>query len=663
MNKTWRYLREHPWQRRMLTVSLTLGLSMLAIVIAYPYWETHVLVRDLGSRDPEVRERAIRRGAKWAQESTRTARALEGALDDGDDLRFFAAATALNIAGLFNTPARDPLHIDRARAIELSSDEPETRELILAEIVAAGRDNRYVRRALASVVKDADAGIRARSALLAAMLADDASLAGLLCDDDPSVRAAAALDAGIAGRGALAGPIEKALADADSRVVSAAAFALASLDPGKHSEKICKLLAGTPDEALRDRLLHVAARLGDEATREAVRALVGRSAGQDGHPPAMAILAAGKLKLSEAAGKIRAVLAAATEKPGSVSPQQLRAAVTAADMLGLPVHKEVNAICRKWWGPRWHLMLISAARLLGRQAADLPADSQDLADCRRTLLQAAIYPASAKVRTATASAPAPTPVPSAAAAVAHWLLAPSAKTFEVTTKPGRITELAADRGSAAALIVMDAARADTTLAGDYIAWHLARSGRPEAFELGLKMLPALDGPPLLRVYNENLRGAGAMLLALSARTPQQKRAAVERITLRLEGGRLGGEDSPVLAGTYRCALLVLGRKDLAQTVREQRDTGGYPLRTAVTALCAAGEAEVLQWLLLNTKIPSEDLAYFLVYKGLGEVVAGCAPQLPTVDPAADEHVRLWQARILQDYYAIRRTAIRLGPAR
>lgn len=663
MSKTWTYLRQHPWQRRMLTVSLTLGLSMLAIVIAYPYWENHVLVRDLGSRDPEVRERAIRRGARWAQESTRTARALEGALDDGDDLRFFAAATALNIASLFNTPARDPLHIDRARAIELSSNDPETRELLLAELIASGRDNRYVRRALASAVKDANAAVRARSALLAAMLADDASLAGLLSDKDAGVRAAAALDAGIAGRGALAGAIETTLAHTDAEAASAAAFALASLDAGKYSARICALLAGTPDEALRNRLLHVAARLGDEAARDAVRILLARPRNEKTHPPAMAVLAAGKLKITEAAGKIRAVLAAATEKPGSVSPQQLHAAVAAADMLHLPVHKEVNVICRKWWGPRWHLMLISAVRLLGRQAAALPAGSQDLADCRRTLLQAAIYPASAKVRTATAPAPAPTPVPSAAAAVAHWLLAPSATTFEVTTKPSRITEFAADRGSAAALIVMDAARADTTLAGDYIAWHLARSGRPEAFELGLKMLPPPDAPLLLRAYNENLRGAGAMLLALSARTPQQQRAAIERITARLEGGRLGGEDSPVLAGTYRCALLILGRRDLAQTVRKQRDTGGYPLRSAVTALCSAGETEVLHWLLLNTKIPSEDLAYFLVYKGLGEVLAGCAPQLPTVDPAADEHVRFWQARILQDYYAIHRTTIRLGPAR
>jgi hypothetical protein len=677
MNETLTYLHRHPWQRRFLTVGLAMVLGLLAAIIVYPHWRDYILLRELGSRNPQVRYKAIEQAAAAVKKSPRTADRLVAALDTDDDVQFFAIVRALNAAGLFATPDRNPIYIDRAQAIELEGiKDAQTRRLLLAQFIRSRRDNRYVRRAMRLAARDNEVEIRTRSALLAAMLGDDAVLRALLSDKAPPVRAAAALDAGIARRGALAKSIASLLNDSEMVAASSAAFALARLNPQKYSQQICKLLLATADRTLRDRLLHVATVLNNDEARSALRATFQQARTNKKFPAPMAMLAAGKLRLAEAAKDVRAVLAAATQDPKDVSILQVHAALEAAAALEVPVRKEANAICRTWWGSRGSLMLISAARLLGAQAVMNHGQNRDaptLQECKRTLMQAARYSSPMRPGPATAPAATLTPVPSAAAAVACWTIAPSAKTFQVTDKTDELRQPSPHPDSAGAFVVMDAARADTTLAGDYIAWHLWRTGRPEAFELGLKMLPPLDAPQPLRVHNENLRGTGAMLLALSAHTARQKRTVTERITSRLVGGRLGGEDSYILAGTYRCALLALssnleaqgqaGRKDLVRSVRQQRDSGGHPLRTAITALCAAGETEVLEWLLVNTQISTEDLAYWMVYKGLGEVLAFYADRLPTVDAAAGNRIRLWQTRILQDYYAIHGESIRLKPSR
>ena len=207
---------------------------------------------------------------------------------------------------------------------------------------------------------------------------------------------------------------------------------------------------------------------------------------------------------------------------------------------------------------------------------------------------------------------------------------------------------------------MDAARA-SILAGDYIAWYVGRSGNPEAFKLALRMLPPINAPTGQHIYNENLRGAGAMMLAFAARTDEQKKIAIQRITERLEPGKdHSGEDDPVLAGRYRCALLILGDRSQIEVVRDQRNDGGHAVPAAMTALCFAGEIETLDYLLYNTHIPAEDVAAYLIYDGLDRVLAIYAPDLPTIDTSAPGATQLWQAKILQDYYVLHRGAISLG---
>jgi len=272
----------------------------------------------------------------------------------------------------------------------------------------------------------------------------------------------------------------------------------------------------------------------------------------------------------------------------------------------------------------------------------------------------------ARVTTAPAGRPGTTPMSSAAAAVACWLLEPAVETtvkLEKVASDSRVTEFTG-RVVSSAKLVMDAARSDLVLAGDYIAWHIGRSGRPEAFQLGLRMLPPRNAPWDKRIYNENLRGTGAMLLALSARTAIERQTAIQRISERLEPGPADrGEDDPVLAGRYRCALLILGRTDLRDTVRRQRSKSGHAVPAAYTALLLTADSQVLQRLLYNTRVPARDVAAYLILDGLDSVLEFCAPQLPDIDPAPNASIQLWQARILQDYYVLHRDRLALRSLR
>jgi len=627
----------------MLTVSFTLTTGMIVALLSYPHLVDYWMIRELGNENPVARELAIRRAVNTAWTSPRFTRRLNEALDADDDLKFEAVATALNRLGKFYTPQRDPVHVSRMQALQIetthSASEPEdaawARRLILGAVLRAGQEGRYVRRALAAAVADEAAGIREVSAVLAGRLGEDEKLATLLADKDPAVQAAAALAAGIARRNSLVEPLRGLLSADDPGVVSSAAYALAVLSPKADGPKIAEALAATSDAKLRARLLHVMTVLKGTVAEDAVRTALAQARAAGKAPEAMALLAAGKLGLASAAPDIRAVLAGATAKGSPLIESQLLAALTAADALDLPVRREVHDVCRKLWNPMLELTMMSAADLLGRQteaAQPSQSDPPVRQDCIQTLREAAVYIAAPTTRPSDVLPRyLTTPMASATAAVSLWRLKDSPASQYVRN-------VCADR---------------STLPGDYVAWHLGRSGEARAFDLGMEMLPARDAPLKLRVYNDNERSAGAMLLALSARTDEQKDAARRRITSRLVGGPRGGEDDPYVRGAYRCALLILGDDQLAE-IRQLMDLGEFPQRRGLTALLAAGDLRTLDGLIFSARLHDESLAFLLVNKGITEVLAAALGQLPTVDVAAEQDLRVWQVRILRDTYRIRR---------
>ena len=194
-----------------------------------------------------------------------------------------------------------------------------------------------------------------------------------------------------------------------------------------------------------------------------------------------------------------------------------------------------------------------------------------------------------------------------------------------------------------------------SLPGDYVAWHVGLDGPgDEAVKLGFEMLPPLRAG-LRAVYNKGERTAGAMLLALSARTDAQRAAAIERIALRLKY-----EDDFMTLGAYRCALLVLGQNEQFKHVRTLRKMSSFPRRRAITALLASGDADTIDWLLLNPRRPIEDAADMLVTLRLGEVLDRTVATLGGVDLAGDGQMQQWQARLMRHRWAVGRGGLVVG---
>ncbi len=649
------YFRAHRWQRRLLTAALALLLGALAAVLAGGYVLDTLLLCDLDSPRPSVRAKAIGRAVARASDRPATLRRLNEALDDASDRQFVAIVSALRWLGELNSPDRDPLHIDRLHALELESNpSPETRAIFLAETFLTGRDNPHVRRALAAAVADPNAVVRRRAGILAARLGDDGALASLLADDDPRVVTATVLDIGLAGRYAFADRLAEMLdVPAPDERAAAAAVALAALDPNAAAPAVAAALAAAEadgNDTARDRLLHVLGGIDAAPARGAVRDALERA---EPFPPAAALLAAARLRLGPAAKPVRKVLGAAAVADPRLTVPQVHAAVAAAASLDLPVAAELDAICRTLWTHRYthRLMLAAAARELGRQTAQQLAAEGDRADPARfvrTLRLAAVadYPDPEAAPPATASATAPatapavpmirTPLPSAAAATALWLLRTPAGDEFIRVPAGE----------------------DFTLAGDYIAWHLPAGDGRRALELGYELLPAPGAPPAERVYDDDARSTGALLLAMAARTGSERAAAARRIRSRLIGDDLGGEDSFFVRGAYHCGLGILGDANSLDRVGGLLETGQFSQRRAITALTVAGRLDGLDWLLWNPQVDGDDMLLLLVDELLCEVLAACLPELPRVRPAATAELQRWQLAILRRAYAIRRGRLR-----
>jgi len=644
------YLRAHPWQRRVLTFGVAVVLGLLAAGLTYDTVVERSAIRSLASRDPHRRQLAVARAAALARRRPSFVRRLEETLGSDDDGLFLAAVAVLRRIGKFDTAWRDPVCIDRMRALQIAETRSvagaaETRRLLLAEVLAAGRDNRYVRAALARTARDEATEVRRLAARLAARLGDDRMLAALLQDGQGEVAAAAALDAGLAGRAGLSRRLAGLLdGSEDVEVISSAAYGLALLAPADYSRRICRLALEAKLPAVRDRLLHVLTVLADDDAA----ATVGRvlSAAVDGGqlPPAAAIAAGSRLRVSRMPEVVKAVIDQAVRGSGEVRQSQVAAAFDAAVAMRLDVHDPAERFCRRYWGPGLPLVLMAAAGATVPPGGGRDGRRQGLV---RTLRRAAEYHRPAARQPATGPAEwISTPMPSAAAAAALWKLSPA------DAQP----------------CVRQLASVDPTLPGDYLAWHLARSDRAAAFGLGLVMLPPPAGAGRLSqprhdpVYNENQLATGAMLLALSAGPAEQVAEATGRIEARLAGLARGGRDGLLLRGTYQCALLMLGRADVKPAVRELLTVGQFPQRRALTALLVVGDGYALDWL-LSPQNSDDYVAFVLVNEALAEVLAACAPSLPTVDAFATGETLLWRVRIVREAWAVGRGHVKLGLAR
>ncbi len=694
------YFRAHPWQRRVGTLSITMFTAAIVGFFAMPYVRDYMLLKDLASPQPEVRNRGIAWGAAWAQQSKTTVPALERALDGAGDEQFRAIVSVLRSINKFDTPSRDPNQIDRLRLIDFTSSrqgedsEPLafTRRLILQQVIASGRDNAFTRKFLAAAVTDPSASVREYASLLAARLKDFAALGTLLNDANAEVQSSAAMDAGLAGAKELTKAIAQRLPQTQSPdATMSCADALIRLSPTplgemfapdikdptrpKYQTELHSVVEADfqpnywPYDPIENaRLLYLLPQMADANKNFAILLewKLERFEKSNTIPDAKYVLAGGRLNLFEAAYSAVRVLRAAAAGTAEVSEEQVLAAIDAAGRMNLPVRAEVDAIIRRLWSQDFSLTMMAAVDLFQRQV-DLPqppeANAPSRDDCLRTLRLAATYQTMPTTSPA-ASEPAMvnTPLPSAAAAAALWQLAPATSYASRENGALKLDMLSS------AYYIYAAASAEQSGPADYIAWRLAESNMPQAFELGLSLLPPpvdpnvpLDRQPP-RVYSANARAAGAMLLGLCARTPAQRATAVERLAARLNGGPMSNAPNYYDAGTYHCALLCLGEANELPLVR-QLLRQEFPARRVLTALLAARDRTALDWLLGDLQDRPEDIEFFLINSGCGEVLAKAVPELPAVDPFAPQEIRLWQVKLMQHYYAIHREKIQFASLR
>ncbi len=660
------YFRRRPWQRRIaggLLIIIVAGLTGRAVYPAYLWCQRREadlrLIDRLGAADGADREAAVQTAIVLSQRREELVNRLAEALNTPSDRRFLAIHFVLRRLGRWDVLDRGPRWTDRYRLLELRetyapqpANDPAAgvRERLVREFVLCGRDNRYVRQALNVAAEDPAASVRIPAATLAGRLGDDDVLTRLFQDSAARVVAAAVLDAGIAGRTSLAGRIEAMLhppagppnpapsaeaVKARREILSSAAYALAGLDAKKYSKRLCASALTADETELQDRLLVALLAVNDERARQCGMDILHRYRWRGRRPSGMALWTAARMKLPDAAPIAMEVLRAAVRNEPDLRDAQIIGALEVISALRYPCRKEVYDICRTLWRLNRTPLLVRAARLLGQQATmrDPSAGAPNQEACKKLLQDAAQY----SLRRGAKSIP--TPLASASAAVALWTLAPAEGLH----------------------FLREAVAVEDTSAGNFVAWRLGCGdlSLPKISAVGRAFLPSPGEKP--GEYNPAVRATGAMLLALSARTDQQRRAAVARIAARMD------REEFLTRASMQCALLIAGQRERRDEVGRLLTIPEFPPARAMMALLTAGDRKTLDETLWNlhedVSIPLSDLPVLLIDRDFAAVLAETAPALPLPSPAGSEATQHWQAKILRDTYGIRRERISVGLSR
>ena len=630
-----RYFRDHPWQRRVTTLCLAGILGLLAAAVVAPHVRNQRLIRALTDSDVQRREAAIWRAQELARRSPRFRLALNEALDTPDDTRFDAIAGALVRLRLFHVPGRSPEAVDRLKRIAFArlqpkspspaggeDDEAPMRHSVIRRFILDRRTGAETHRLLLLAAADPAASVRREAALLAVMADDGAAIGALADDTDASVRSRLWTDLGLAGRGDFADRIARAFAGAaEGPEAPAAAYALAILGPNETARLVAERIRSEPPGVTLEKLLWVATMLPrQEAGASVIDALGRATAGAEAAGPAegdnlsaaMAILAAGHLRLPEAGSSVLAALEVSGVEDAVRRRTTLASAAWAARRLDLPAGSRLKDLMKTAFGQETSLAMIEAAGSLSvslRTAASPSAAAEvSRAEAIETLTAAAS-------RT-------DVPLAAAAAALALWQVEPGA-------------------GERA---IVQAAQAEGTLGGDWLAWHVAGSD-PAA---GERIARALLEVP----YDNNAKAAGAMMLALAVRRPDR---AADAMALLRE--RFGPDEAPkpsdgMLLESYRCALHLLGESRHVRRLNKLLAGGGFPQRRLLTALLLTGDRAGTDWLLANGQYGPSTVSYLLGNKTIGEVLHAARGDLPRFEPLASPRVRLWLAEIIQDAYLL-----------
>jgi hypothetical protein len=417
----------------------------------------------------------------------------------------------------------------------------------------------------------------------------------------------------------------------------------------------------TDDPELRGRYLWLLGTMQTPASRLAVEDAIHAPRFRGELPPADAVHAATAQGLADLWLVARDILQQADdpETRSQITMGQVLASLEMIDRFAIPARTEVYQLLRTLWYPGRPMLLIRLARQLGRQIDLEPMDENapTRADGLDLLRQATQYSlqGDGQIRL--------TPLGSAAAAVALWQLEPADSEFALSGEqvalddPDAMARLAESRTSV--YYLRETILAEPFGPGNYVAWHVARSGLDDAFAVGDTFLPARGGPH--REYSAAVRTAGAMILALSAADDRRRRLAIERIEQRLESA------DPLEAASLRCALLMAGRADQLEEVRTLLEVESFDPNRALMALLVVGDKSTVDDILwdLRGDLSAEpgELAVLVNTTVIGDLWAGCLVGLGRPVVSASPATQRWQMLIARRTWGLYRNAMTIGLGR
>ena len=163
---------------------------------------------------------------------------------------------------------------------------------------------------------------------------------------------------------------------------------------------------------------------------------------------------------------------------------------------------------------------------------------------------------------------------------------------------------------------------------------------PQAFELGMRLLRGPNPKKRLREFDANVRLAGIMLLALSAKTPEKTAQAIEAIRPKLDS------KTPNESDTATCALAILGDKESQEKVSALLFENEFPIRRPLLALLEtpATRRKALNAFLLNPNWAASDRRYLLIEEQFQPTLRQAAKYLPKIPLTANEELQRWLLR-------------------
>ncbi len=589
-----------------------------------------------------------------------------------------------------------------------------TRERLMVRIVGSGRDNKYIRQALQIAATDPAPMVKKIASTLAAKFGEDEILKKFLSDPDLGVQSITALGVGIAKRSKLTEEIEALFFCSlekykavfrdfekikkpnwrDERklelhidVVASSAFALIELNAADVFSEIFELARQTRDPQLQEKLLIAIQRtqtsdVGEKSltlARQTVGYILKHSntAGERWSPVALEVAVAmgmndiaaevamktlqtvtrksrSKLTVPSniAAGALEAGVSMGIVKEDQVWLYQLEfdsqllyawrkynrlqilAALNVAEKLNLPCQSAVLEICRSFDPYSDSKVLTAAVGLLGKQTLRLPEGQQREQNLKilRDISQYTEAPFSAL-----------------AAAMALWIIEPATTEFLPDDLAGSQDAAEIEGHKTSVFYLREVLSEKRAMPRAYAAWNIVSQHREKAYNLGCTFLPG--AAEANREYSKLVRSTGVMLLALSARTAEQKTEAIKRVSRRIK--RMAPADREAV----QCALLILGQDELLPTVRRMFNTWGSPREKVIIALLRVRDKTVFDLMLWNDNYLLSDLAYLLDYMNLKEILAQTVPDLPTISKVVSGYTQAWQLQVMRLSYGINRDKI------